>query len=181
MNWAVFACVLGAMYVLLFGRLLYRHGLRVAAGFAGLLHVVFATANSAAPFRALLDDMYMGWQIGLLRFEGRAAVLPSSVVLMWALASAWLCARRAETPWMRLVAWGDVFWVVNISTATLWAVRGGSFEQASIQFGEYFQVGGIWVALLLVLGTMLLFGPSAVWAHRQASSAIKSSYGPAGQ
>jgi hypothetical protein len=86
-----------------------NHGWSVAAGLVGLLHIVFATANSAAPMRALIDDIYMGWQIGLLRFEGRAALLPAAIVLIWALMAALLCAKRSRTSWMRLIFWGDLF------------------------------------------------------------------------
>jgi len=84
MNWLVFAITLGGLYLIAFAWLICRRGWSTAAALVGILHLLFATANSAAPFRALIDGMYMGWQIGLLRFEGRAAILPSAIVLAWA-------------------------------------------------------------------------------------------------
>ena len=169
MNWPIFAVALGALYVIVFVRLMRRHGWSAAAALTGILHLVFAIANSAAPFRALVDGMYMGWQIGLLRFEGRSAVLPSAAVLAWALVSLCLCAVRPASRWMRLVAWGDVFWMANISAATLLMLLSGQMHKASIQLGEYFQIGGLWVGVILLIVIPLVFGSSAIWAYGRSA------------
>ena len=145
MNWLIFAFTLGGLYLIAFVWLIRRRGWSTVAALVGILHLLFATANSAAPFRALIDDMFMGWQIGLLRFEGRAAILPSAIVLAWAVVSLCLCAARPASRWMRLITWGDVFWLVNISAAMLMMLLSGELQKAKIQLGEYFQIGGLWV------------------------------------
>jgi hypothetical protein len=167
MNWAVFALTLGLIYLVVFFFIMKRRGWSLAALLVGLLHIVFAAGNSAAPVRSLFDDMYMGWQIGLLRFEGHAAVLPTTAVLLWSLMCAWLCADRSKKSWMRLIVWGDAFWLTNICGAMLLAITAGQFGKAKIQAGEYFEISGLAVAFLLLLGTISMFGLSVLWAYRQ--------------
>lgn len=171
MNWLTFALALGGVYLIVFAWLMRRRGWSTAAALAGVLHLLFATLNSAAPFRALVDGMYMGWQIGLLRFEGRTAAIPSMIVLAWALVSLWLCAERPSSRWMRVVVWGDLFWMVNLLGAAALMLLSGQFRGARIQAGEYFEIEGIWVGIALMLIVPLLFGSSAVWAHRSLRQA----------
>lgn len=168
MNWLVFALALGGLYLVAFAWLIRRRGWSTTAALVGILHLLFATANSAAPFRALVDGMFMGWQIGLLRFEGRAAILPSVIVLAWALGSLWLCAVRPASRWMHLITWGDLFSLVNLSAAMLLMLLSGELQKAKIQLGEYFQIGGLWVGVMLLIVVPLLFGSSALWAYRRS-------------
>jgi hypothetical protein len=158
----------------LFLFVMQRRGWSLAALLVGLLHIVFAAGNSAAPVRALLDDMYMGWQIGLLRFEGHAAALPTTGVLLWSLMCAWLCANRSKRSWMRLIVWGDAFWLANICGAILLATAAGQFAKTKIQAGEYFEVSGPAVAFLLLSGTISMFGLTMVWAYRQTKEDTSS-------
>jgi hypothetical protein len=55
----------------------------------------------------------------------------------------------------------------------LWALLTGRLEKVKVQAGEYVEITGIWVAALLLLGSIGLFGLSALWASRQ-STAVSS-------
>jgi hypothetical protein len=166
MNWLLFAFALGGLYLIVFGILLHRRGWSAAAFLAGIFHLMFATINSAAPFRALLDGMYMGWGLGLLRFNGRSAVVPSAIVLVWALMSVWVCGWRPQGRWPRVMLWGDVFWAVNFLALMGMMFASGQLGSAKFQLGEYFEISGPWVALVLFLLLPMNFGLSALWAWR---------------
>ena len=133
--WLYVGLVSSLTYWIAFACYTRKRGWNTSAFAVGCLHLLFACANSVAPWRSLLDAMYMGWQIGLVRFEGRAATLPSLVVLLWSLAAAFLAVRRMPTRWMRLVAWGDGFWLLNfLLTFALMAWK-GQLREADIQAG----------------------------------------------
>lgn len=93
------------LWVVLFSNLIYwsffvylltrRRWNRPALAF-GLLHMLFASLLVAAPIRSLLDPEYIGYQIGFVRFEGAWATLPATLILAWALWSAWLAVGRGR-------------------------------------------------------------------------------------
>src|SRR6266545_6050660 len=76
---------------------LARSGPRKALPVAiGILHMLIAMLLAVAPIRSLVDPDYLGLSLGVLRFEGRDAALPATVILVWALASAWLTVARGR-------------------------------------------------------------------------------------
>jgi hypothetical protein len=126
--------------------------------------MLLATVVSVAPVRSFFDPEYLGFALGLLRFEGRAATLPSAVVLIGALASAWLVVSRSSGRSLLLVALFDLLFAVNAAAGTI--MRG----DYRIQFGNALTIDGIVglaVMLLLFAGAPLL---SAGWAWRHQAN-----------
>ena len=131
----------------------------------GVVHMLLATVVSVAPIRSLFDPNYLGFALGVLRFEGRAATLPSAIVLVSALASAWLVVSRASGGrGLLLVALFDFLFAVNAAAGTI--VRG----DYRIQFGDALTIDGLVglsIMLLLFAGAPLL---SAGWAWRHQAN-----------
>jgi len=69
---------------------------------------------------------------------------------------------------MRLITWGDLFWLVNISAAMLMMLLSGELQKAKIQAGEYLQISGLSVGVTFLIVVPLLFGSSALWAYRRS-------------
>jgi hypothetical protein len=135
-----------------------RRGLPIAIG---IIHMLFATLVSVAPLRSFFDPQYLGFGLGLLRFQGRAATLPSSVVLAFALASAWLVVSRSARPGFLLVAMFDLLFAINTAAGILVS------SDHRIQFGNALTIDGILaIAIMLSLfaGAPLL---SSGWAWRR--------------
>jgi hypothetical protein len=126
--------------------------------------MLLATVVSVAPIRSFFDPEYLGFALGLLRFEGRGATLPAAVVLICALASALLIVSRSSGRGLLLVALFDLFFAVNSAAGTI--MRG----DYRIQFGNALTIDGIVgasVMLLLFAGAPLL---SAGWAWRHQTN-----------
>jgi hypothetical protein len=128
----------------------------------GVLHMLIAMLLAVAPFRSLFDPHYLGLSLGVLRFEGRAATLPATVILAWALASAWVTVARGHGRAMLWVAAFDLLFAAN-QTAALFRN-----SDTSIQFGNALTITGA-SALLMMFGLFAL-GPfiSSGWAMRRA-------------
>jgi hypothetical protein len=135
----------------------------------GVVHMTFATPLVVAPVRSLLDPEYLGYALGLLRFEGQSAVLPSILVLTWALGAAWLAVSR-PTRWRAAwIAAGDLFWLVNFS---LYAYVGrADLARFRIQGGEFFTLEGPVVVALVGALVLLPFAASMIWAARRIPAA----------
>jgi hypothetical protein len=136
----------------------------------GLLHMLFASLLVAAPFRSLLDPDYMGYQIGLFRFEGLWATLPATAFLAWALSSAWVAVARGRGRWMKLIAVGDILFALNLVGDFLLDLVRGNLAAAKIQGGEFFTIQGPVVALIPLLVFAVPFVASALWAIRRTES-----------
>jgi hypothetical protein len=128
----------------------------------GVVHMFLATVVSVAPLRSFFDPKYLGFGLGLLRFEGRDATLPATIILIWALASAWFVVARARGRGMFSVAAFDLLFAMNSVAATL-----ARPSDHSIQFGDALTISGVWaVVIMLVLfaGAPLV---SSAWALRR--------------
>lgn len=167
--WTTIFLVTNAIYWAVFFYLLSRHRWNAAALVVGLFHMLLASVLSVAPFRSLLDPDYR-WQLGLVGFEGRVAVIPAFLTLAWTLAAAWITVAKRNGSWMWLVAVGDVLFALNLGAAiVLFSWRGNPAYQ-KIQFGERVVLSGTIASLILLLCFALPPIGSAIWAARRARS-----------
>lgn len=68
--WLWVVAVSHVVYWSMFFYLLARRQWNFSALVFGVLHMLFASALVAAPLRSFFDSDYMGYQLGLVRFEG---------------------------------------------------------------------------------------------------------------
>jgi hypothetical protein len=136
----------------------------------GVLHMLFASMFVAAPIRSFLDPSYLGFGVGLVRFEGRWATLPSTVFLSWALAAAWIAVSLGKGQWMKLITVGDILFALNLGGGFLLDYMRGDLGSSKIQGGEFFTLQGTVAALIPLLLFALPFVASALWATRRIQS-----------
>ena len=141
------------VYWTIFVYLAVRHRASFAAIALGVLHMLLTAALSVAPFRSFLDPVYPGFALGLLHFDGRAATLPTAILLIWALASALLLVSRKTGKALWLVAGGDVLFALNQL-----AVLSPSSGDNDIQFGEYLTIRGLQAAAIMAV--IFVAGPA---------------------
>lgn len=151
----------------IFFYLLSRRRWNVAALIVGILHVLFSSIVSVAPFRSLLDPNYPGLGLGFLRFEGMAASLPATLIFAWAVASAWLAVSKGRGRWMTLIVVGDLFLAMNFGGSTLLEGRSDNWR---IDFGEGKSITGLASAAILLVVFTFPFIASAIWAARRSRS-----------
>lgn len=156
------------VYWSIFFYLLTRRHWDATALIVGILHMLFASLFVAAPIRSLFDANYVGFQVGLLRFEGRWATLPSGMFLLWALAAGWLSVSHGRGHWMKLIAIGDILFALNLGGSCLLDYARGNLAAYTIQGGEFFTLQGTVAALIPLLFFALPFVASALWAARRA-------------
>jgi len=148
----------------------------------GLLHMLFASLLVTAPIRSFFDPTYVGYQIGFVRFSKGWAVLPATLVLAWALSSAWIAVGRGRGPWMKSIAVGDFLFALNLGGALLFDLVRGDMAETKIQGGEFFTLQGTLVALILFLLFVAPFVASGVWSARRAGSGgLAPPHGEGGQ
>jgi hypothetical protein len=127
----------------------------------GVLHMLIAMLLAVAPMRSFFDPDYLGLSLGVLRFEGRAATLPAAVILVWALASAWLTVAWGRGRPMLWVAAFDLLFAMNQTAAIL------RNSDTSIQFGNALTITGVSAVLIMLM--LFALGPlvSSGWALRR--------------
>ncbi|MCI0350474.1 MAG: hypothetical protein L0Z53_13695 [Acidobacteriales bacterium] len=173
MLWLWILAISNLVYWTIFIFLAVRHRPQLSALTVGVLHMLFAAPLVVAPIRSLLDPRYVGYSLGLLRFEGRTAVLPAAIILAWALATAWsVVAKRGRGPLVSVLV-GDLFWVANFGIAFAMDFARGEFDEIKIQGGEFFTISGTAAFLLLFVIFVVPFGASAFWAFRQLRKSPK--------
>lgn len=158
------------VYWSIFFYLLTRRRWDAPALTVGVLHMLFASLIAAAPIRSFFDPNYLGYQLGLIRFEGQWAVLPATLFLAWALSSAWIAVAHGRGRWIKLVAVGDILFALNLGGGFLLDLVRGDLAGSKIQGGEFFTLTGTVAALIPLLLFALPFGASAIWAARRAHS-----------
>jgi hypothetical protein len=168
--WLWVVLVSNVVYWSIFFYLLTRRRWDVSALVFGILHMLFASLIVAAPIRSLFDTNYVGYQLGLIRFEGRWAVLPATLFLAWALSSAWIAVAHGRGRWMKLIAVGDILFALNLGGGFLLDFVRGDLAESKIQGGEFFTLQGTVAALIPLLLFALPFAASAVWAARRSQS-----------
>jgi hypothetical protein len=166
MNWALVSLPINAVTASFFVILALRKRPGAAAVAIGALHLLLSAVFSVAPWRSFFDPRYPGFAVGLLRFEGRFATLPASVLFAWALTSALVCASRSRGRSLWIVATGDGAFALNMLAATLFGGGGND-----IQFGQYLTIRGLAAAALMAV--LFAGGPlaSSVWAIRRRAAA----------
>ena len=166
--WVIAASLMAYWSIFLY--LLTRRHWDAPALAVGVLHMLFASMFVAAPIRSFFDPSYTGFAVGLVRFEGRWATLPSAVFLSWALAAAWIAVSLGKGQWMKLIAVGDILFALNLSGAFLVDYVRGDLADSKIQGGEFFTLQGTAAALIPLLLFALPFVASAIWAARRTQS-----------
>jgi hypothetical protein len=159
-----------ALYWSVFLYLLSRRRWNAAALGVGVLHMLFAMPFMVAPIRSFVDSAYPGFQFILLRFEGRAATLPSAMFLACALTAAWISVAKGRGRWMRVVAIGDLTFALLLGAGFLRDLLRGGLTGPQIQFGEHLTLSGPFWALAPVLLFALPFMASAIWALNRSRS-----------
>lgn len=172
MLWLWILAISNLVYWTIFILLAVRHRPQRSVLTVGVLHMLFATPLVVAPIRALLDPGYIGYSLGLLRFEGRTAVLPAAIILAWALATAWsVISKRGRVPLLSVLL-GDLFWVANYGIAFAMDFSRGEFDKIKIQGGELFTIlapahSYCWLGSSLCRSGRALSGPFAGCAAAQ--------------
>ena len=161
--WLWIAVVSNLIYWAAFLILLRRRRAGAVGILVGIIHLLLAGVFSVAPIRSAIDPNYPGLAFGILRFEGRSAVIPAATVLIWALSCAYLAVGKGTGRAMWWVAVFDLLMAANLAAGILSA--GGD---NTIQFGEHFTVPAS--AGLVLMFLIFVLGPaaSAVWSARKA-------------
>ena len=158
--WFQIALALNVVYWAVFLYLLSRRRWNVPALAVGVFHMLFAALVSVAPVRSLLDPDYIGYGLGVIQFEKRAAALPAAIVLGWALAAAWVAVGKGRGRWMRLVMVGDLFFALSMGVSIVL----DRSQDWRFQLGEHFTATGVTGLLILLSFFTLPFIASAIWA-----------------
>lgn len=166
-RWLWIAVISNAVYWGLFAYWCSKKQWTRSALWVGILHMLFATPVVVAPIRSLIDPNYPGYQLGVLRFEKQAAVIPAALILIWALTSAYLAVRRGYGKRLRLIAAGDVLFAVLMGGLFVEEWVKGLLDGPQIQFGEHLTLSGAGWALVPVLLYVLPFCLSAIWAMKR--------------
>ena len=155
------------VYWTTFSYLLTRRRWDASALAVGVLHMLFASMFVAAPIRSFFDPNYGGFEVGLVRFEGSWATLPSAVFLTWSLHAAWMAVGYGRGQWMKLIAVGDILFALNLGGSFVLDYVRGNLADAKIQGGEFFTLHGPIAELIPLLLFALPFATSALWAARR--------------
>ena len=164
--WLWIALISNLVYWKIFVTLVRRHRPGKAALAVGLVHMLFAAPLVVAPIRSLIDPGYIGYSLGLIRFEGQTAVLPAALFLGWALSSAWSAVAGKRGWWLKSLAIGDLLFAANLGATFARNYWRGELGGKVIQFGEHLTLSGPLWAGVLVLLFVVPFAYSARWALR---------------
>lgn len=168
--WLWIALLSNLIYWTIFFSLVARRRWNKPALAVGVLHMLFASLLVVAPIRSLIDPAYIGYQIGLIRFEGRATALPAAIFLIWSLTAAWSAVSGKSGRWLKAIAVGDLLFAFNLGAGLVGDYLRGELNGAVIEFGEHLTLAGpIWAGVLLLI-FVVPFVASARWAMRQATA-----------
>jgi hypothetical protein len=165
--WLWIAVISNTIYWTLFGLQLRRSRWTATGLVIGIVHLLVAAIFSVAPFRSAVDPNYPGFRFGLLHFEGTATVLPSAILLVWALVCAFLAISKQFGKSFWLIAVFDFFLAANQALSILL-----SPADWTIQFGEHFSITGFAGAAVML--TLFALGPflSGFWSSRRAMARL---------
>jgi len=170
--WLWIALISNLVYWTIFFTLVARRRWNKPALAVGVLHMLFASLLVVAPIRSLIDPAYIGYQIGLFRFEGRATALPAAIFLLWSLAAAWSAVTDQRGRWLKAIAVGDLLFAGNLGVALLGEYLRGELNGTVIEFGEHLTLAGPLWAGVLMLVFVVPFVASARWAMRRAKAPL---------
>jgi hypothetical protein len=154
--WLAGGLVLSALFWLGFVHLRRRFQASPSQAWAAAVQVAPAGLLSVAPWRSLLDPDYIGYGLGVLRFPGRSASLPATLILSSLLVSAWILLRfRGGRPYV-VPALVNLLFAANLGLGIL------GEEAPRFQLGEHLTLTGApalaLVLVLLVLPFLLVAG-----------------------
>jgi hypothetical protein len=168
--WLWIALVSNVVYWGVFFYLLSRRQWNKAALAVGVLHMLFAMPLVVAPLRSLMDPGYIGYGLGFFYFEGRAATLPATLILLWALGSAWAVVMARRGWWLKAVAVGDLFFAINLGLPFVKELLRRDTSRPLIQFGEHLSLYHPLWALVPLLLFVLPFVFSAWWVFKRSGA-----------
>ena len=176
--WFKLAIALNVIYWLIFFVLLSRRRWTIAGLLVGIFHMLFAAVVSVAPIRSTLDPHYTNFGVGLIQFQGKAAILPAALLLGWALSAAFIAVSKRQRTWMLTIAAGDIFLALNMGASlVLDEARDWTF-----QLGEYVTISGVAGLSILLFFFTGPFVASAIWAiARSGSGPTPSAQRPEGE
>jgi hypothetical protein len=161
--WMQVLLVSAAVYSSIFIALLFKRRWTKVGLAVGIVHLLFALLFSVAPFRSLLDESYIGFGLGMLRFEGQHASLPAALILAWSLTAAYTAITQGSRRLFMVIAIGDALFALNQALSMALHPSTGT-----IQLGEFLTISG--VVSLAIMALLFLVGPlsSGTWAWRRA-------------
>lgn len=163
MNWLLIGLPLATFYLVWFGYLIYQHKPKKYLVFFALAHMPYLFINLVAPFRGILDPDYAGYSFGLISLPQGiwVPIVVGSIVIM----SFIICTKALQDRmgrWWRVAFVFDLGLLVAIAGPVLIDVL-SNIQDFRLELGEYFQVSGWFVALIIAI---ILPGPIfyATWA-----------------
>lgn len=162
--WFKIAIGLNLIYWTIFFYFVSRRRWTKTALAVGVFHMLFAGVVSVAPIRSFLDPDYMGYELGIIKFQKLAVVIPAALILAWALAASWIAVNNRRGRLMIVAAVGDILMSLSMAGSFIF----GDPNDWKFQLGEHFALNGVPGLLVLLSLFTLPFILSAIWATRRS-------------
>lgn len=169
MNWLFVGIPLAGLYLLWFAYLLIRRRYDSALLLYALAHLHYLFVNVVAPFRGAIDPGYAGYNFGWLHIPAGPLVplIVGSIVILSLITASRALLNRMQG-WWKLAFGLDLFLSVMIALPVLLDVL-GNMSDYRLELGEYLQISGVFVALLILL---LFTGPTLYACYYAARKAL---------
>lgn len=149
MNWLLVALPLLGFYLFWFGKLFFKRNYTRTLFWFALAHFPYMLVNMVAPFRGIFDPEYAGYTLGWVQLPKGiwvTLVVGAIVVGCFILATRAL-QNRMKGLWKFAFAF-DVLLGIFIALPVLLDIL-GNLSDFRLELGEYLQISGVWVALLI--------------------------------
>ena len=152
MNWLLIGLPLAGFYLIWFGILLYKRKYTRQLLYFALAQIPYLMINLVAPFRGVFDSNYAGYSMGWIQLPKGIIV---TLVIGGIAVSCFLLATRALNNKMDSRWWGYAF-AVNLLLSVFAAFPVfldvvTNLSDFRVELGEYLQISGMWVALIIFL------------------------------
>lgn len=152
MNWLLIGLPLAGFYLVWFGFLLYKRKYNKPLLYFALAQLPYLLLNVVAPFRGAFDAEYAGYTMGWIQLP-KGMIVP--LVVGAIVISCFLLATKALSNKMNMKWWGFAF-VVNLLLSIFAAFPVfldviTNLSDFRLELGEYLQISGVWVALVIFL------------------------------
>ncbi len=150
MNWLYVGLPLMGIYLIWFAYLLLKRQYTRPLLFFALAHLPYLLVNVVAPFRGAIDPEYAGYSLGLIQLP--AGPLVPLVVGGIVISSLFLASKallnRMEGLWTFAFVF-DLLLVITVAAPLLIGVL-SNLSASRIELGEYLQISGFGVSLLIL-------------------------------